>query len=440
MAGCPSQKVLFALLDGRLPRADATAARIHLESCGFCGPAFERMKRVRSALRDLGERAPVPAEENLVTEAKVMQAVQVRGVPRGTVQWWWLPVRAAATLAIALVVFPRLRGGGAEPAGAGPSAATAAGAGSGAAAGGIATVLAVRGAAEAGSDPEALHEAHAGDALSGGSVVRCGDGCEENLELASGGTLTLRPGTEIVLPDERDGLIRLVSGSIRVSVVPRPEGRRPFGVETPAARVEAVGTEFEVAHVEGTTSVEVFEGRVRFVSLASEEERLVAAGVKARIGESGQVEAGETVAGATPPELGEEPGATVPPSAIEAPQETPTEGSPAEAPPVQVRRPHGTIDGGAVRARVSRQRGALQACYNDYTLRLNPVALQVRVKFVVEEDGSVGGTDIALLAQDESPIEDEPLRSCIDHVFRAIRFPRPCGGPAQVFYPLSLSL
>lgn len=428
MRGCPSRRRLFEHLDGRLSGVDAKILGLHLETCDRCGSAFERAARVRGALRDLGDKAPAPPAENLQTEGRLMQAVAERGTPRGAVQWWWLPATAAAALLVGFLVFPRLRGAD-DPDVSGAPVAGAVAEGPGARAGGpVATVVGTRGGAVAGPSAGALEKARAGDVLGPGFVVRCPADCETKIDLASGGVLVLHADTEVVLPSATDGLVLMAAGVLRVSVVPRPEGKRPFGVETPVARVEAIGTEFEVTHrSEEGTSVEVFEGRVRFVSLASDEDILVAAGARARVDRAGVVSS----AGAAAAVAGEPVQQVEPPAIAAVPQE---QGRIEHAQPRQIRRVRGTIDGGAVRARVSRQRGAFQACYTDYALRLNPRSVEAAVRFVVLEDGAIGEFNANL------SVPDRQLAECIERVFRSIRFPRPSGGPAQVHYPLRLSL
>ena len=96
-------------------------------------------------------------------------------------------------------------------------------------------------------------------------------------------------------------------------------------------------------------------------------------------------------------------------------------------------RHRGSIDGGGVRAAVSRQRGSFQACYADFMLRVAVVVVRVDVRFVVNRDGSIGELDVC------PSVEDPALEACVEEIFRSIEFPRPEGGPAWVFYPIDLS-
>lgn len=429
-AHAPDLKKLFAMLDGRLAPSDRLALRTHLETCKPCTDKLAELERTRAALRELGTRMPRPPDQDPNAEAKLMQAVEQRGAPGLRVAWWWLPATAGATLLLALLVLPTLRS---APSGEAPVTAQVEGRGPAVASGAVATVLALRGQVEEGPSLEQLHAGAAGEELAPAAVVRTGADGEITLALAAGGEVTLGASSTLFLPDEVDGIVRLEAGALDVSVVPRAEGRPPFGVETPLARIEAIGTKFRVLHEAEFTSVDVTEGKVRFVSLRSDEEQLVLAGKAARADGEGRLAEGpgeptHVAAGPQPAEPQDDP-LDFPTPSVDDPG-----GEPVVEAPVQVRRANGTIDQGKVRSRVSRQRGALQACYSDYVMRMSPQAVEARVRFVVLENGTVGEL------QPNLSVEDPPLRECIERVFRAIEFPRPQGGPARVFYPVRFSL
>jgi len=426
----PDLRRLFALLDGRLAPSEQVAVRTHLATCRPCAEKLAEIERTRAALRELGARMPLPPAQEPDAEARLMQAIEKRGASGPRVAWWWLPATAAATLLLALLVLPTLRS---APAGQAPPDGAAAPRGAGEIRS-VATVLALRGRVEEGPSPAELHPGRAGEDLAPSLVVRTGPDGEVRLALAAGGEVTLGPSSSMTLPNEVDGIVRLEAGTLDVAVQPRPEDRPPFGVETPLARVEAIGTRFRVVHEAAFTSVEVTEGKVRFVSLRSDEEQLVRAGSEARADAEGRLAAGP--AAATVPVAVAPPPAEAPPTpqtGAAGGDESPGEEIATQG-PVQVRRANGTIDQGKVRARVSRQRGALQACYSDYVMRMSPQAVEARVRFVVLENGTVGEIEPNL------SVDDAPLRECIERVFRAISFPRPRGGPARVFYPVRFSL
>ncbi|MBI5487180.1 MAG: FecR domain-containing protein [Deltaproteobacteria bacterium] len=440
-AHAPDLRRLFASLDGRLSPRDQLETRVHLEACPACRAQFDVLRRTRGALRELGERMPVVPPQNPNAEAKLMQEVARQGAPGTRVQWWWLPVTAGATLLLALLVLPRLRGaaGGGESATSAATATSAAGTPAAATGAGVATVVAIRGQVEDGVSAEALHAGKAGEELPGSAVVRTGGDGEARLALVSGGEIALGPSTTLVLPPDAQGVIRLDGGTIDVQVTPRKEGERPFGIETEVARIEAIGTKFRVVHQEGATSVDVSEGKVRFVSLPSDEEQLVAAGKAVRVDGTGRVAeipAGSTLVAAAEPSVGPAESVEPPEPAEPAAQQPGEPGEPVDSEaevPIQVTRARGTIDGSRVRARVSRQRGAFQACYGDYMMRVAPQPVRVNAKFIVMDDGSVGSIDVNLT------VDDQTLAQCVERVFRAIEFPRPQGGPARVFYPIDLS-
>ena len=423
----PDLHRLFASVDGTLSPQQQLELRLHLASCKPCAAELAKIRGTRSALRELGQHMPVPPAANPIAEARLIQSLGTRGVPGLRIQWWWLPTTAAATLLLALLVLPTLRGG--TQTSGGPVMANVQNVPSGGS-GAVATVLAVRGQVQEGPSAEKLHAGQAGEELPVSTLVRTGPDSEARLSLAAGGEVVLVASGALVLPAEAKGLLRLESGTIDVQVVPRAEGERPFGIETALARIEAIGTKFRVVHEAGFTSVDVQEGKVRFVSLRSDEEQLVVAGKAAKVDGTGRVAeipAGGVQVAVAPPPVEPEP---MQPT-FEEPAQTE---EPIAQEPMRVQRARGTIDQGRVRARVSRQRGALQACYSDYVMRQSPQAVEARVSFVVLENGAVGPVDINL------SVDDTQLKECIDRVFRAIEFPRPQGGPARVFYPVSFSL
>jgi anti-sigma factor RsiW len=421
----PDLRRLFASVDGKLSPQQQLELRLHLESCKPCAAELAKIRHMRSALRELGQQMPAPPAANPIAEARLIQALGTRGAPGLRIQWWWLPATAAATLLLALLVLPSLRGGTpTSPVMANVQTAPAG------ASGAVATVLALRGQVQEGPSADKLHAGRAGEELPASTILRTGPDSEARLSLAAGGEVVLVASGALVLPAEAKGLLRLEAGAIDVQVVPRAEGERPFGIETALARIEAIGTKFRVVHEAGFTSVDVQEGKVRFVSLRSDEEQLIVAGKAAKVDGTGRVAeipAGGVQVAVAPPPVEPEP---VEP-AFEEP--APTE-EPVAQEPMRVQRARGTIDQGRVRARVSRQRGALIACYNDYVMRQSPQAVEARVSFVVLENGAVGPVDINL------SVDDTQLKECIDRVFRAIEFPHPQGGPARVFYPVSFSL
>ena len=96
-------------------------------------------------------------------------------------------------------------------------------------------------------------------------------------------------------------------------------------------------------------------------------------------------------------------------------------------------RRHGTIDGGAVRVAVTARRTSFQACYADFMMRVAPTPVRANTTFTVDRHRHIEEIDVCL------SVDDPALAECIEEVFRSIEYPRPEGGPANVFYPIDLS-
>lgn len=103
---------------------------------------------------------------------------------------------------------------------------------------------------------------------------------------------TLPDGTRIVLSgraaidvhyDARQRTVRLLHGDIRVEVA--KDAERPFFVETPLARIRALGTRFSVSHERGSTALEMFESSVSVQALEGPQEQtaVVHAGERVRL-------------------------------------------------------------------------------------------------------------------------------------------------------------
>lgn len=85
---------------------------------------------------------------------------------------------------------------------------------------------------------------------------------------------TLPDGTQITLSgasaidlhfDEKSRTVELLAGDIRVDVA--KDAQRPFYVQTPLARIRALGTRFAVSHEKGRSSLEMFESQVAVQAL-----------------------------------------------------------------------------------------------------------------------------------------------------------------------------
>lgn len=124
-----------------------------------------------------------------------------------------------------------------------------------------------------------------------GAVAIEGSDCAAAaMDLRAAGGLVLKAGCRIVASGLRvDGeiasrvrgdaaRIHLYDGRLRVAVEHRDDRDEPFIVDTPALRIEVVGTRFTVAHGATGGSLSMHEGRVRVVGLDGETREVGAPG------------------------------------------------------------------------------------------------------------------------------------------------------------------
>ncbi len=143
----------------------------------------------------------------------------------------------------------------------------------------------VSGSVEIGTgEPPVWKQAHEGQALYPGDVVRTGHDGRVELALPAG-TVRLYEDSLLRLPNEweQDGrteTVELNRGSSIFDIFKRDPGSR-FGVETPEAVVMVKGTQFSVALDDSGTAVAVFEGTVGVSAPDSGEELLVHEGFAA---------------------------------------------------------------------------------------------------------------------------------------------------------------
>lgn len=79
--------------------------------------------------------------------------------------------------------------------------------------------------------------------------------------LSDGTRITLSGASAVKLRyDEHSRTVELLGGDIQVDVA--KDAARPFYVETPTARIRALGTRFAVSYANGTSSLEMFESQV----------------------------------------------------------------------------------------------------------------------------------------------------------------------------------
>lgn len=171
------------------------------------------------------------------------------------------------------------------------------------------------------SSPELSEPAASFQTYEGGERVRRGPilegervdtGDEERVEVAvrawtggpSVGLVDITPSSRVRFESMRRGsyAIRVEQGSVDVAFHPIRRGEESFVVHTTSARVEVVGTEFNVKVDElGATTVSVSEGIVRVVPRAEGAARLVHAGETVTVGPAvARTSSDETAALVTP--------------------------------------------------------------------------------------------------------------------------------------------
>jgi ferric-dicitrate binding protein FerR (iron transport regulator) len=122
--------------------------------------------------------------------------------------------------------------------------------------------------------------------LEAGSTLRTAVGEEAELSVGSS-HVRLGEDSRLQLVTLRPDhvALQLEAGRVRVAFHPVERGRERLSVETPRARVEVVGTVFEVVARDDATTVRVTEGTVRVVPADGSPARLVQAGQETRVGD-----------------------------------------------------------------------------------------------------------------------------------------------------------
>lgn len=105
-----------------------------------------------------------------------------------------------------------------------------------------------------------------GDSLPGGLLETISDDSTLTFTFADGTRLTLLGRSTVAVSDDGQKAVHLRSGSLSADVRPQPAGR-PLLIHTPTARLEVLGTRFEVDSDESNTRLAVNEGRVRLTRL-----------------------------------------------------------------------------------------------------------------------------------------------------------------------------
>ncbi|HIE1101370.1 FecR domain-containing protein [Stenotrophomonas maltophilia] len=120
------------------------------------------------------------------------------------------------------------------------------------------------------------------DAAAWDASVRTAVGERLRHVLDDGSVLHLDTDTAVDIAfDSQQRLLRLRHGQVLVETAADPrQPARPFVLASPAGRMQALGTRFNVQHADATTRLAVLEGAVRIVLAATGQQRVVEAGTQ----------------------------------------------------------------------------------------------------------------------------------------------------------------
>jgi len=106
-----------------------------------------------------------------------------------------------------------------------------------------------------------------GTALGGGTLELLSADSWVKLAFPDRSTVTLLGGSTLTIAADHGIRIRLGEGRMSASVSPQPRSR-PMLVDTPTARLEVLGTQFDIEVEKAATTLRVNQGRVRITRLA----------------------------------------------------------------------------------------------------------------------------------------------------------------------------
>ncbi|MBC8356901.1 MAG: FecR domain-containing protein [Planctomycetes bacterium] len=115
-----------------------------------------------------------------------------------------------------------------------------------------------------GQDGVVENDLEIGESLSGGTLEVLTADAWASFRFHDGSIVTLSGEAEVVLSDRDRKRLQLRHGSMSADVEPQPVGS-PMIVQTPAAEIEVLGTQFNVSARTTDTELAVNEGRVRFL-------------------------------------------------------------------------------------------------------------------------------------------------------------------------------
>lgn len=129
----------------------------------------------------------------------------------------------------------------------------------------IGTVVSIQGPARwTGQDGVVENDLEVGESLSGGTLEVLAADAWASFRFNDGSIVTLSGEAEAVLSDLGQKQLQLRHGNMSADVEPQPVAS-PMIVQTPAAELEVLGTQFNVSARTTDTELAVNEGRVRFL-------------------------------------------------------------------------------------------------------------------------------------------------------------------------------
>jgi len=132
----------------------------------------------------------------------------------------------------------------------------------------LATIVKARGAVQwTGDGGRVVTRLEPGTVLGGGTLEVLAADSWATLALNEGSTVTLLGCTTLTIAADHGIEIRLGEGRLSATVA-KQAGGRPMIVHTPTARLEVLGTQFEIDAEKATTTLRVNEGCVRVTRLA----------------------------------------------------------------------------------------------------------------------------------------------------------------------------
>lgn len=115
-----------------------------------------------------------------------------------------------------------------------------------------------------GQDGVVVNQLQAGDSLTGGTLEVLAADAWASFRFHDGSLVTLSGEAEVVLSDRDQKQLLLRRGSFSANVEPQPTNS-PMVVQTPAADIQVLGTQFNVTARTTETELKVNEGRVNFL-------------------------------------------------------------------------------------------------------------------------------------------------------------------------------